>query len=189
MGQQTVFNNKIKVLKRIFYRIRNLEYFRTRIYHWNRCTVNFRKSIPPEICSRGGYILYFSLSKSSFNPSSILSVISFTFGFPVLSSALINHTFIFLHDKRQPAMNCLLQINLFTFCCYITALIRFNFCNVLLSPFSTIGVKYRQENTFYFHLDSLSSFFSIIILHNVLLLSDKYFSTSPLFKPYSSKHL
>ena len=55
-------------------------------------------------------VLYFSLSKSSFNPSSNLSVISCTFCFSVLSSAIINlHIFIFLHDKRQPAMDCLLH--------------------------------------------------------------------------------
>ena len=47
--------------------------------------------------------LYFSLSKSSFNPSSSLSVISCTFCFSVLSSATINlHIFIFCTTKGSP---------------------------------------------------------------------------------------
>ena len=48
-------------------------------------------------------VLYFSLSKSSFNPSSSLSVISCTFCFSVLSSAIINlHIFIFCTTKGSP---------------------------------------------------------------------------------------
>ena len=114
--------------------------------------------------------MYFSLSKSSFNPSSSLSVISCTFCFSVLSSAIINlHIFIFCMTKGSPLWTAFCIIYAIYFLLQNYYLIRF-----YLLQFTPVSFLLLIIIMNIFVFDRLYKLSKVIILGNFAALYMHY---------------